>query len=237
MPDDAGVLAGDLAVIHLVEHAVPDLAVKQVFVLVGLLPRNRQVAGVEHDGAAVKPRLVHSVGSRDELPMRELRHVNPLGGELVLLDHVPLLGGEHLRGGAADVVDVHLLDVRAELAVGQDAVLLAHLVEVLQEPVPRRPGRVEHGWDGVVLVKLKVVSTILGLQLGRGVRLVHPRGATNPVHPVEDDEVCVLLLQEDHRGLEANVPSPDDGLRVPVLHPGLLEALDPADGHLRPDLV
>mmetsp|Transcript_24578 Transcript_24578/g.70666 ORF Transcript_24578/g.70666 Transcript_24578/m.70666 type:complete len:287 (-) Transcript_24578:822-1682(-) len=150
---DDGVLPRDQAVVHLVEHAVADLALELGLALVGLLPRQREVPWIEHDSGAVEDRLLRLVGLGHELPVVKLRQVDLGRGEPVLVDHVPLVRGERLRGRAGDIYEVHLLDVGAELAVGQDAVLLADLVEVLEQPVPRGPGRVEHAGDRIVLVE------------------------------------------------------------------------------------
>mmetsp|Transcript_67384 Transcript_67384/g.150941 ORF Transcript_67384/g.150941 Transcript_67384/m.150941 type:complete len:404 (+) Transcript_67384:439-1650(+) len=159
-----GILSGDNAVVHLVKHAIADLAVKLVLTLVGLFSRDRQVPWVEEDCARVEICLILSICFGLELPVMELGNVDLLNGELVLVDHVPFVGGEHLGHAASDVKEVHILDVRLELAVRQDAILLANLVEVLQEPVAGGPRRVEHRRNGVVLVELKMVCTVLRLQ-------------------------------------------------------------------------
>mmetsp|Transcript_80474 Transcript_80474/g.181594 ORF Transcript_80474/g.181594 Transcript_80474/m.181594 type:complete len:256 (-) Transcript_80474:163-930(-) len=235
--DDHGVLARHDAVVYLIKHAVPDLPLEERLVLVGLLSRQREVPRVEHDGTGVERLLVLGLGLGHKLPVMELACADVLDGHLVLLHLPPPLRRELLCHGTAYVDDVHLLDVGLEADVGQDPVLLADTLEVLQEPIARGPGRVEHRRDGVVLIELQVVSTVLGLQLRGRVRLVHPRGASDHGHAVEDHEVRIAPLEQQHGGLEAYVPRPDDCLGTFVLHALPLEALDPADKQLGPHLV
>mmetsp|Transcript_43466 Transcript_43466/g.117218 ORF Transcript_43466/g.117218 Transcript_43466/m.117218 type:complete len:537 (-) Transcript_43466:538-2148(-) len=235
--NDDGILPRDDAVVHLIKHAIADFPLKLVLVLVSLLPRDRQIPWVKEDGTGVKDCLVLGLGSRLESSVVELRHLDGLGGELVLVDHVPLRGREHLGHCAGDVKEVHVLHVGAELAVRQNAVLLADRVEVLQEAVAGGPGRVEHRRQGVVHVELEVIGPELRLQLRGGVGLVHPGSPTDPRHAVKDDKVRVLLLEQDHGSLETNVPRADDGLWVLVLRPGLGEGLEANDSQLWPNLV
>mmetsp|Transcript_66412 Transcript_66412/g.205749 ORF Transcript_66412/g.205749 Transcript_66412/m.205749 type:complete len:512 (-) Transcript_66412:2-1537(-) len=235
--DNAGVLARHHAVVHLVEHAVADLPLERKLVLVGLLPGERKVPRVEHDAGGVEGPLVHRLRVGLELAVLQLRHADVLDRELIPFHLPPVVHLEALHHAAGMVNEVHVLDVRAELHVGQDAVLLADLVEVLQEPVARGPRRVEHRGAGVLLVELQVVGAVLRLQLGGRVCLVHPGRAAYAEHAVEDHEVEVLARREEHGHAQADVAGADDHLRVGVLVRQPLEGLDALDGHLAHDLL
>mmetsp|Transcript_90177 Transcript_90177/g.280754 ORF Transcript_90177/g.280754 Transcript_90177/m.280754 type:complete len:382 (+) Transcript_90177:222-1367(+) len=215
VPHNGHVQALQLVVVNLVEHGVAYVPAKGVLALVGLLPGQREIAG-EHADAGGMELLLGSlvvVLLRHELPVLEPSSGHILGRQLVPDD----LEGLRPREGAVVRDDGHLLDVGVELDVGHDPLLLDGHLEHVEERVARGPRGREAGGNGVVLTEREVVRSVLRLQLGSGVGLVHPGGTTDPAHPIEDDKVQLLPLVEEHRHAKAEVPCSDDHLGVLVL--------------------
>mmetsp|Transcript_66049 Transcript_66049/g.204437 ORF Transcript_66049/g.204437 Transcript_66049/m.204437 type:complete len:483 (+) Transcript_66049:552-2000(+) len=228
---DRHVQALELVVVDLVEHGVADVAAEDILALVGLLPGQREVAGEHADARGFElflGRLLVSRLCRHKLPVLQppLKH---LLRYQVVPDHLQSL---RPREGAVVGDDGHLLDIRVETDVRHDALFLHRLLEHVEERVARGPGGCEESGDGVVLTVGKVVGTVLRLQLGRGVGLVHPGGAADPAHPVEDDEVQLLPLVEEHCHTQAEVACADDDLGVLVLLRQPRERGDALHNHL-----
>mmetsp|Transcript_23857 Transcript_23857/g.62884 ORF Transcript_23857/g.62884 Transcript_23857/m.62884 type:complete len:451 (-) Transcript_23857:75-1427(-) len=138
--------------------------------------------------------------------------------------------------------DLDLGDVRFELAVREDAVLLCRMLEVLEDlgfPGPCLPIL---GWVRTLLLHIllsppHVEGTHLGLQPGSLVGGGDPAIATNPIVTIEDHNVVARPLDVRHCRFEAMVPGTDDPNRVRPLVRRRLEALDAPDGHLAPHLI
>mmetsp|Transcript_65238 Transcript_65238/g.183636 ORF Transcript_65238/g.183636 Transcript_65238/m.183636 type:complete len:516 (+) Transcript_65238:46-1593(+) len=164
-PDDGDILPGEGVVIALVHDAVVDRTPESVLALVLLPLRVRQIP-------------------REEEEARHLRgaHVLPL----VDADQVVGLLRPHLD-------NIKLLDVGVESDVRRYSPLVADLLEVVEQLVPRGPRR--HALGGVALVRVvEVVGAQLRLDLGPLVRVLQPGGAADPMSSVQHDEIRVLFL-------------------------------------------
>mmetsp|Transcript_72910 Transcript_72910/g.213629 ORF Transcript_72910/g.213629 Transcript_72910/m.213629 type:complete len:421 (-) Transcript_72910:249-1511(-) len=216
MPNDRHGQALQEMVVNLIEHSVADVPLEVLLALVGLLPGQREVAREHADGPGVE--LLHRCLLvpcllRHELPVPQPRFSHLLRPQLIP-DHL-----QGLRPGPGALVgdDVHLLDVGVERDVGHDSGFVDAALEHVEKCIARGPRGREEGGDRVVLAKAEVVGAVLRLQLGCGVRLVHPRGSANPVHAIEHAEVQLLPLNQEHCHAEAKVARPDDHLRVVIL--------------------
>mmetsp|Transcript_34323 Transcript_34323/g.103436 ORF Transcript_34323/g.103436 Transcript_34323/m.103436 type:complete len:236 (+) Transcript_34323:1587-2294(+) len=82
-----------------------------------------------------------------------------------------------------------------------------------------------------------MVGTKLCLQLGGAIGLVHPGGAAHAAHAVDDAEVELPALHEEHGHAEAQVPGADDHLGV-LVHVGQpLEGADALHNHVAAHLL
>mmetsp|Transcript_28856 Transcript_28856/g.89831 ORF Transcript_28856/g.89831 Transcript_28856/m.89831 type:complete len:402 (+) Transcript_28856:696-1901(+) len=164
--DDDNVLVLYAGVVGLVEHAVADLALEDVLALVGHALRRDEAAREHADGGHLHDQLV-----------AELRRAVGHG-------HAQVVGLHEAARVTRVLHDVHGRHVRPQSQVGRDAVLLAHLVEVLQKLQPARL-RLHARGVGVVGVVLEVVDRELRLQLRGGVGVVDPSGAADDAVAVE----------------------------------------------------
>mmetsp|Transcript_37452 Transcript_37452/g.119168 ORF Transcript_37452/g.119168 Transcript_37452/m.119168 type:complete len:531 (-) Transcript_37452:536-2128(-) len=169
---------------HVVVHAVADVAAEDVLagVLHDAVPRHAARVAVEHaHGYPAHVLAVHG------------RHAELVEGAVrALLAH-----------------DVQLRHVAPEADVGQDAVALGRVLEVLQHSVLLGPALPVRGVATALLHHLlappHVEGTHLCLQLGGLVCSCYPAVATHPCIAVEGQDVRVAGLQVHDASLEAMV--------------------------------
>mmetsp|Transcript_25371 Transcript_25371/g.58848 ORF Transcript_25371/g.58848 Transcript_25371/m.58848 type:complete len:234 (+) Transcript_25371:1109-1810(+) len=199
MADDGNVLPRRLLVAKLIEHAISDGAPEFVLSLVLFLTRKGEIPRVDHDSGGCQALF--------------------LAARSQALDRHFVLCIE------LDALCLHFLDFGEEPAIWQNAELLRALLKHLQQLITGRPWVVVRG-ARQRLIKAQVVHAQLSLKFGRHVRLVPPSHPTDLGLPVEDHEIVLAVLQEDHGLPQADMPGTHDDYWVFQLRPFTFETLD-----------
>mmetsp|Transcript_78475 Transcript_78475/g.230150 ORF Transcript_78475/g.230150 Transcript_78475/m.230150 type:complete len:328 (+) Transcript_78475:1503-2486(+) len=256
MANDTHIFPRHVRVVKPHLHRIVHLASEGLLTLVGHRPREHQGAWPHGDAGdegaeLLLPRVQPPGGALLQVLQSALGPVQLVGQGPAALHVLPrVVHGVHGELVVAVPVvglpdDVHLGHVAVEVDVGQDAHLRGAEVEVLDHPVPGRPdlpvlGRAQglRAGHGPLRPVPHVVRGELGLQLRGLVGHLQPGVAADLVVPVEHDEVVPRAhgLEEERR-LQAAVARADDAVRVRVLVPWRLEALEALHRHGVQDLL